>query len=104
MHPPVRLVAIDMDGTLLPTFSQSISPRNAKALRDAQQAGITPESLSRFERGRSPEFGARKLLAVLAVLGMELDVIQAGQSGNLDQLRKERNLASDTEPRGRSKA
>ena len=41
MHPPVRLVAIDMDGTLLPTFSQSISPRNAKALRDAQDAGIT---------------------------------------------------------------
>src|SRR5579863_4613540 len=41
MHPPVRLVAIDMDGTLLPTFSQSISPRNAKALRDAQEAGIT---------------------------------------------------------------
>jgi Cof subfamily protein (haloacid dehalogenase superfamily) len=41
MHPPVRLVAIDMDGTLLPTFSQSISPRNAKALRDAQHAGIT---------------------------------------------------------------
>jgi HTH-type transcriptional regulator / antitoxin HipB len=66
----------------------------------AQQAGITPESLSRFERGRSPEFGTRKLLAVLAVLGMELDVIQ---SGNLDQLRKERNLAPDTEPRGRSK-
>jgi hypothetical protein len=31
-------------------------------------------------------------------------MIQAGQSGNLDQLRKERNLASDTEPRGRSKA
>jgi len=74
-----------------------------KQLVVAQQAGITPESLSRFERGRSPEFGTRKLLAVLAVLGMELDVIQAGQSGNLDQLRKERNLASDTEPRERSK-
>lgn len=41
MHPPVRLVAIDMDGTLLPTFSQSISPRNAQALRSAQSAGIT---------------------------------------------------------------
>jgi Cof subfamily protein (haloacid dehalogenase superfamily) len=40
MHPPVRLVAIDMDGTLLPNFSQSISPRNAKALKTAQQAGI----------------------------------------------------------------
>jgi len=41
MHPPVRLVAIDIDGTLLPTFSQSISPRNAQALRAAQRAGIT---------------------------------------------------------------
>ncbi len=41
MHPPVRLVAIDMDGTLLPTFSQVISPRNAQALRAAQLAGIT---------------------------------------------------------------
>jgi Cof subfamily protein (haloacid dehalogenase superfamily) len=45
MHPPVRLVAIDMDGTLLPTQSQPsvshrISPRNAKALRAAQDAGI----------------------------------------------------------------
>ncbi|HXS75476.1 MAG TPA: HAD-IIB family hydrolase [Terracidiphilus sp.] len=41
MHPPVRLVAIDMDGTLLPTFSQTISPRNAQALRAAQRAGVT---------------------------------------------------------------
>jgi Cof subfamily protein (haloacid dehalogenase superfamily) len=40
MHPPVRLVAIDMDGTLLPTFSQAISKRNAEALRSAQRAGI----------------------------------------------------------------
>ena len=41
MHPPVRLVAIDMDGTLLPTLSTRVSPRNAQALRAAQQAGIT---------------------------------------------------------------
>jgi Cof subfamily protein (haloacid dehalogenase superfamily) len=34
-------VAIDMDGTLLPTFMQKISGRNAKALRAAQAAGIT---------------------------------------------------------------
>ncbi|HUN86231.1 MAG TPA: Cof-type HAD-IIB family hydrolase [Terracidiphilus sp.] len=40
MHPPVRLVAIDMDGTLLPSFSQTISPRNAAALKEAQNAGI----------------------------------------------------------------
>jgi Cof subfamily protein (haloacid dehalogenase superfamily) len=41
MHPPVRLVAIDMDGTLLPTFSQKVNGRNAKALLAAQAAGIT---------------------------------------------------------------
>lgn len=41
MHPPARLVAIDMDGTLLPTFSQAVSSRNAKALKTAQDAGIT---------------------------------------------------------------
>ena len=41
MHPPVRLVAIDMDGTLLPTFAQAISRRTVQALRAAQEAGIT---------------------------------------------------------------
>lgn len=41
MHPPLRLVAIDMDGTLLPTSSTEISQRNAKALRAAQAAGVT---------------------------------------------------------------
>lgn len=59
----------------------------------AAQAGITAETLSRFERGRATEFGARKLLAVLAVLGMEIDFFAMGQSGNLDELRRERNQA-----------
>jgi len=40
MHPPVRLVAIDMDGTLLPTFAQVISARTARALKAAQEAGM----------------------------------------------------------------
>jgi HTH-type transcriptional regulator / antitoxin HipB len=56
----------------------------------AAKAGVTPESLSRFERGRAAEFGSRKLLAVLAVLGAELDIMAQGQSGNLDALRRER--------------
>ena len=56
----------------------------------AVMAGVTAESLSRFERGRSAEFGTRKLLAVLAVLGAELDVMVQGQAGNLDALRQER--------------
>ncbi|MBB5209259.1 helix-turn-helix domain-containing protein [Chiayiivirga flava] len=38
----------------------------------AAQAGIAQETLSRFEFGKVSEFGSRKLLAVLAVLGMEL--------------------------------
>jgi transcriptional regulator with XRE-family HTH domain len=59
----------------------------------AAQAGITAESLSRFERGRTAEFGTRKLLAVLAVLAAELDVIAQGQSGTLDELRRERSGA-----------
>jgi Cof subfamily protein (haloacid dehalogenase superfamily) len=41
MHPPVRLVAIDMDGTLLPTFDRAVSQRAAQALKAAQEAGIT---------------------------------------------------------------
>ena len=56
----------------------------------AAGSGITQESLSRFERGRSPEFGSRKLLAVLAVLGMELRFAETGVSGSLDELRQER--------------
>jgi len=56
----------------------------------ASRAGVTAESLSRFERGRSAEFGSRKLLAVLAVLGMELQLLETGVSGSLDELRKER--------------
>lgn len=57
----------------------------------ADSAGITAETLSRFERGHVAEFGARKLLAVLAVLGMELDLQISGQSGLLDELRDERS-------------
>lgn len=56
----------------------------------AEQAGITQETLSRFERGRTTEFGTRKLLAVLAVLGLDLQLSEKGSSGTLDELRKER--------------
>ena len=58
----------------------------------AAQAGITAETLSRFEQGRVAEFGTRKLLAVLAVLGMEMEFSKKGETGSLDELRKERRL------------
>lgn len=56
----------------------------------ASQAGITQELLSRFEHGHLSEFGVRKLLAVLAVLGLEVQLVKIGASGSLDELRKER--------------
>lgn len=56
----------------------------------AARAGVSQESLSRFERGKLAEFGSRKLLAVLAALGMELSFVEVGVSGSLDELRRER--------------
>lgn len=56
----------------------------------ARQAGVTRELVARFEGGRVTEFGARKLLAVLAVLGLEMTFAEADASGSLDELRRER--------------
>lgn len=56
----------------------------------AARAGVSAESLSRFERGKLAEFGSRKLLAVLAALGMELEFAEVKASGSLDELRRER--------------
>ncbi len=64
--------------------------RRLKQKDVAARAGITPESLLRFERGQVSEFGSRKLLAVLAVLGMEISFVETGISGTLDELRRER--------------
>ena len=67
--------------------------RKALKLRQSEVAarsGLTRESLVRFERGQLTEFGSRKLLAVLAVLGMEMNLVEAGKSGTLDELRRER--------------
>ena len=66
---------------------------NLKQDTVASRAGITPESLSRFERGRAAELGARKLLAILAVMGMEIEFSKTGASGTLDELRRERGVS-----------
>lgn len=90
--------------TLQELGASAAARRRSLGLRQgavAQLAGITAESLSRFERGRSAEFGARKLLAVLAVLGMELDVVATGPSGGLDELRRERHQAGTSGPANR---
>jgi HTH-type transcriptional regulator / antitoxin HipB len=57
-------------------------------------AGVPQETLSRFERGKLAEFGSRKLLAVLAALGMELEFSRTVASGSLDELRLERGAGA----------
>jgi transcriptional regulator with XRE-family HTH domain len=59
----------------------------------AARTGLSQASLSRFERGKVAEFGSRKLLSVLAVLGMELTLAEIGAAGSLDELRRERSGA-----------
>jgi len=79
--------------TLLELGEAVASARKALRLRQkdvAARAGISPEVLLRLERGQVAEFGSRKLLAVLAVLGMEINFTALGKSGSLDELRLER--------------
>ena len=59
----------------------------------SKRSGITRELLVRFERGQVSDFGSRKLLAVLAVLGLEINFVEVGMSGTLDELRRERGSA-----------
>jgi hypothetical protein len=54
MHSPVRLVAIDVDGTLLPGFAKPLTPRTGRALKAAQEAGI----IVALATGRRTDFAA----------------------------------------------
>ena len=73
MHPPPRLIAIDVDGTLLPTLSQTISERNARALRAAQEAGITVA----IATGRRPAYTVPLLMG----LGLRADTPLIASNG-----------------------
>ena len=81
----------------LTELGEAVAARR-KALRMSQsdvasRSGLTRESLVRFERGQLTEFGSRKLLAVLAVLRLEISFTEVGMSGTLDELRRERGGA-----------
>ncbi len=78
----------------LPELGEAVAAKR-KALKMSQtevakRTGLTRETLVRFERGQLSEFGSRKLLAVLAVLGLEISFTEVGRSGTLDELRCER--------------
>lgn len=70
--------------------------RRSLGLRQAEvarQAGVAQEMLSRLERGRCAEFGARKLLAILSVLGLEVDLVDGARSRSLDEVGQEEGNA-----------
>jgi len=73
MHPPLRLVAIDLDGTLLPSLSTAVSERSARALRAAQEAGIAVV----FATGRRAAYAA----PLLAGLGLRADTPVIASNG-----------------------
>jgi Cof subfamily protein (haloacid dehalogenase superfamily) len=73
MHPSPRLIAIDVDGTLLPTGSQTISERNARALLAAQQEGITVA----IATGRRPAY----TVPLLTGLGLRADTPLIASNG-----------------------
>jgi len=73
MHPPLRLVAIDVDGTLLPSLGTAVSPRNARALRAVQEAGIAVV----IATGRRVAYTA----PLLAELGLRADTPLIASNG-----------------------
>jgi HTH-type transcriptional regulator / antitoxin HipB len=67
--------------------------RKALGLSQQQVAGANGMSrvtLSRFENGRVPEIGMRKVIAICATLGLELTVKDAAQRPTLRDLVTER--------------
>lgn len=73
MHPPIRLVAIDLDGTLLPALSTTIGERSVRALRAAEQAGIAVV----FATGRRAAYAA----PLLSGLGLRADTTVIASNG-----------------------
>ena len=66
----------------------------------ASVAGLAQSTLARFETGKVGEFGSRKLLRLLEILGLELSLVPVSQTFTLDDALKERELeaAADERP------
>jgi len=56
----------------------------------AARAGVGLSTLARFEAGLASEFGLRKLLAALAVVGGDIRLVPKGQRRTLDDVLAER--------------
>src|SRR5664279_923264 len=79
---PIRMIAIDIDGTLLPSGGTTISERNCKALRAAELAGIEVV----IATGRRQAFA----MPILAQVGLRPETILISSNGSIT-----RNFAGD---------
>jgi Cof subfamily protein (haloacid dehalogenase superfamily) len=86
----VRLIAIDIDGTLLPTSSTTMSHRNRRALRETQAAGIHIV----IATGRRHQYAA----PVLHQVGLAPHTVMISSNGSVvrhfDRTLIQRNLLS----------
>lgn len=73
--PHIQLVAIDIDGTLLPTGSTTISQRNRRALLDAEEAGVHVV----IATGRRHQYAA----PVLKQLGLSPRTVMISSNGSV---------------------
>jgi Cof subfamily protein (haloacid dehalogenase superfamily) len=71
----VRLIAIDIDGTLLPSSGTTISRRNCRALREAQAAGIHIV----IATGRRHQFAG----PVLEQVGLSPETVMISSNGSV---------------------
>jgi Cof subfamily protein (haloacid dehalogenase superfamily) len=72
---PVRLIAIDIDGTLLPSAGLGISARNQEALRRAEAAGLHIV----IATGRRQAYA----IPVLESTGLSLDTVMISSNGTV---------------------
>jgi transcriptional regulator with XRE-family HTH domain len=88
----------------LPELGRALAElRRQRGLTQAElatQAGLQQSSLSRFEAGRVGEFGSRKLLRLLELLGAEISFTAAAapKAFTLDDALIERTAPAATTP------
>jgi len=91
----VHLLPYNENMQTIPEIGQAIAMRrkllHMRQGQVAEKSGLAQTYLSRLETGQLSEIGTRKLMSVLAVLGLELTFLEVGQAGNLDELRRERS-------------
>ncbi|MES2070058.1 MAG: helix-turn-helix transcriptional regulator [Pseudomonadota bacterium] len=73
-----------------PAVARIRKERGLTQVQLAQMAGMGQSTLARFETGAVAEFGTRKLLRLLELLGHELQIAPAGARPTLDSVLAER--------------